>query len=49
MVLNQLAVLLLQLAISLFIGLGFPCIVKDQSEESTLGWTLAFLAMSQGP
>lgn len=35
MVLHQLTVLLLQLAVPLLIGLGFPCVVKDQGEDAT--------------
>lgn len=39
MALHQLTVLPLQLAVPLLIGLGFPCIVKDEGEEPP-GWTL---------
>lgn len=35
MVLHQLAVLLLQLAVPLLIGLGFPCVGKDPDEDAT--------------
>lgn len=49
MVLYQLTVLLLQLAIALLIGLGFPCMIKDQGEESTCLGPSAHLPISQSP
>lgn len=49
MVLYQLTVLLLQLAVSLLIGLGFPCMIKDQGEESTWLGLSVHLLISQSP